>query len=110
MLKDQEFVLSDQLEKSELETDDFEVLIGEMPPSLVKALDDPFDYMLGLRDGRIIHFYEASLCNNQKWVTLIGQDDVDGDIEMTGVELGFPRGIDVRISDIMWCADAPGGS
>ncbi|MEO6891142.1 MAG: hypothetical protein ABI324_19325 [Ktedonobacteraceae bacterium] len=88
----------------------------KLPPSLVKALDDPFEYALGLRDGRVIRFCEARLIQGGKWVQRIGSGGVAhsggerGSIEMSGVEYGFPRGREVRLRDIMWVADAPGGS
>jgi hypothetical protein len=93
--------------------DPLEDLTGELPPALVKAIFDPFDYVLGLRDGRIIHFQEAKLCGSNKWVNLFGNGHGfknEGAIEVTGIDHEFPRGINVRISDIMWVADAPNGS
>jgi hypothetical protein len=83
----------------------------ELPPALVKALHDSFDYALGLRNGQVIHFYEAHLSESGKWVQLIGfGDEYSHSIEMSGVDYTFPRGLYVRLSDIMWVADAPNGS
>src|SRR5260221_13275577 len=80
---------------------------GKLPPALVKALNDPFDYALGLRDGHVIHFNEARLQIGGKWIHLIGFDEK---IDMPGVDHYFPRGIERRIRDIIWGADAPDGS
>jgi hypothetical protein len=81
---------------------------GDFPPALEKAFDDqPWDYMLGLRDGRTIRFGGARLCKGGKWVTLL---EFNGTTQISGVDHRFPRGIDVRISDIMWVTDAPDGS
>ncbi len=69
----------------------------KLPPSLVKALDDPFEYALGLRDGRVIRFCEARLIQGRKWVQRIGSGGLahsggeSGSIEMSGVEYGLPR-------------------
>src|SRR5690348_16018807 len=95
-------------ESEEENTDDLEDPTGELPPALVKAFDDqPWNYALGLRDGHIIRFGGAKLCKGGKWITLL---EFNGSIEISGVNHKFPRGIDVRISDIMWVADAPDGS
>lgn len=89
---------------------------GELPPALVKALGDPFVYALGLRDGRVLRFAEARLSPDRKWLEIIGFGGIEreggdgGSIEMSGVQYHFPRGLYVRVSDIMWAADAPEGS
>lgn len=80
---------------------------GELPPSLLKALRDSFDYALGLKNGHVIHFSEAHLLKGERWIKLIGFNET---IEMDGVSFSFPRGLDVRISEIAWVADAPNGS
>lgn len=91
--------------------DDFcNAFIAEnLPRALVKALEDHFDYALGLRNGQVIHFTGA-LLTSSTWVHLSTQDVSDSDEVMPGVDLPFERGIDVRLSDIMWVADAPHGS
>lgn len=92
------------------------------PPSLVKACCDPFDYALGLRDGRVIEFYTAFAHGD--WVTLVGQEEwhtwtdaegnrksqATGDTPVAGLPYACPRGVDIRVADIVWCADAPNGS
>jgi hypothetical protein len=74
------------------------------PRSLLKATCDEFDYALRLSSGEIIRFRSA---------------EIHGDyVRLSDVEKGdeqplpfiFDRGIDVRLSAIIWCADAPNGS
>ncbi len=80
-----------------------------LPASLIKADCDPFDYVLGLRTGVVIHFHKARISG--EWVTLYTDRrmcDVPGTVQT--LPYPFERGIDVRISDIVWCADAPFGS
>lgn len=84
---------------------------SKYPAALVKASCDPFDYALGLKHGEIIRFSEASIDGD--WVHLnvdrIYDDEEPNPIKrLTG--LCFARGIDVRISEIAWVADAPEGS
>lgn len=86
----------------------------QYPPALLKACYDPFDYALKLRTGEVIRFHEATI--HGEYATLAA----DGTFNPTrmGMEnpncerLAYPcpRGVDVRIADIVWCADAPEGS
>lgn len=78
------------------------------PPSLAKAcVDDPWQYALKLRTGDIIEFSGANPINAE-WVCL--------GIEPSPYEpkgnlpYPAPRGIDVRVADIVWVMDAPYGS
>lgn len=74
------------------------------PPSLIKACSDqPFDYAMLLRTGQVIRFEGAEIHGAYATLTL--------DCETQArLPFPFPRGLDVRISDIVWCADAPNGS
>ena len=83
-----------------------EVCLERIPPSLIKACGDPFDYALKLRTGEIIFFESASI--HGKFATLKIVDDPSTGQRTT--PMPFPRGLDVRLSDIVWCADAPYGS
>jgi hypothetical protein len=76
----------------------------QYPPSLIKAASDPFTYLLKLRTGEVIRFTECEI--HGKYATLIFDENDPMD------ELGhsFPRGLDVRVDQIVWCADAPDGS
>jgi hypothetical protein len=86
------------------------------PPSLLKASADDFDYALRLRTGEIIKFTYAEIHGDyvSLYSTSRSQITSDGLEPMEGHEqpLPFPflRGIDVRLNDIVWCADAPNGS
>jgi hypothetical protein len=73
--------------------------------------DIPWDYAMGLRNGCVIRFNGARL-RDKEWIHLLGVgDNADCSIEMSGVkEVSFERGLDVRISDILWVVDAPNGS
>jgi hypothetical protein len=76
----------------------------QVPPALAKAMHDPFSYALRLRTGEEFEFESAEL-ETPGWVHLR---------EVRGIH-PFPhgpveRGIDVRISEIVWVLDAPGGS
>lgn len=77
------------------------------PDSLVKATGDPFDYMLGLRDGRMIQFTEARIVQKGKWLHL-KEPRISGDGDLS--KIPFERGMDVRVSEIVWVCDAPFGS
>ena len=82
------------------------------PPALAKAIMDPFDYAIGLRDGKIIHFSEAKFdIHNPGWIHL-DEVQAEGKAQAKGISIPYPldRGVDVRIADIMWAADAPNGS
>lgn len=83
----------------------------DLPAALGKAIDDPFDYALGLRTGQIVFFTSASLSKNRQWVHLdLDNSFVHRDQEKGEIELPFERGLDVRVADIVWVADAPYGS
>jgi len=81
-----------------------EMLCGSK--ALAKACQDPFDYALRLRTGEVVLFTEAWLLNKE-WVRL--------EVKPTqpprqSLPYPAPRGIDVRLSDIVWVMDAPEGS
>ena len=74
--------------------------------ALAKSLHDPFDYALKLRTGEVIRYDDASLISKD-WLHLRGAR-LDGGWKDENPR--FDRGIDVRISDIVWAKDAPYGS
>ncbi|GEM_PF-6476477 len=74
------------------------------PDALIKACHDPFEYELQLRTGTVVRFVEARPINRD-WVH-IEVGDRDQKCELSR----FERGIDVRLSDIVYVADAPDGS
>lgn len=71
------------------------------PKSLRKAHCDPFQYAVGLTNGQIYEFESAVISGD--FVELNG-------VQGKGLPFCFERGIDVFISSIAWCADAPNGS
>lgn len=79
------------------------------PASLIKALGDEFDYAMGLRNGTVLRFQSARITG--EWVTIElfepNEQPVKG---FNKGEYPCPRGVDIRISEIIWCADAPQGS
>ena len=82
-----------------------ELLVGAgYPPSLAKACwDKAFDYQIGLRDGTVVRFMGASVLDGG-WVSIHGITMI-ARIHVQGRE--YERGVDVRLSDIMWASDGP---
>jgi hypothetical protein len=78
------------------------------PPALIKAVGDPFDYALRLVTGEIFRFTSATI--HGEYVTLEGFGGSTGETLPQKMAYPFPRGLDVRVSAIVWCADAPEGS
>jgi hypothetical protein len=66
------------------------------PPALRKACCDPFTYALELSSGQCFRFASAEIISPE-WVHIVG-----GGAD----QLGFLRGVDVRVADIIWVADA----
>lgn len=86
-----------------------------MPAALIKACCDEFTYAMRLRSGEVIQFNSASWAPGSQWVQIqqIGSVRPDRDIALhrfSSDAMSFDRGMDVRISDIVWVADAPWGS
>jgi hypothetical protein len=87
------------------------------PPSLIKACQDqPWDYMLRLRTGEVLRFEGAAIHGDYATITLRTDafyGDPDGlarERKSTPLPAWMMRGLDVRVADIVWCADAPNGS
>jgi hypothetical protein len=68
---------------------------------LTKASFDTFFYAAGLQNGMTVYFQRAVAGDD--WVTLHGVSKVEPPI---GVPTG--RGIEVRLSDIVWLVDSEG--
>lgn len=83
-----------------------EILTGS--PALAKACLDYFDYALKLRTGEVIYFWSAKVLNKE-WVHLELKPEGEQPEEN---RIAYPgdRGVDVRLSDIVWVMDAPMGS
>jgi hypothetical protein len=78
---------------------------SDYPPALHKACCDPFEYAIRLRTGETWEFEQADPINRD-WVRIKFSPYRSKD----GVAFRFDRGVDVRVSDIVWVADAPHGS
>jgi hypothetical protein len=76
------------------------------PAALVKAWVDEFNYAAKVDGLGVIRFSSAVDLGNG-WVRLHVGDLAS---ENTGLAFPFPRGVDVRVKDIRWVADAPEGS
>ena len=77
-------------------------------PALAKACADEFDYALRLRTGEVIRFVSACMVDHT-WVHLVLGDSLE---QPPHDFIAYPaeRGVDVRLSDIVWVMDAPLGS
>lgn len=91
-----------------------DVADAKLPAALQKACVDYFDYLAVLRDGTVIRFHEASVCNEFVSLRWDGSlQDGFGILQSLNPILGqfsFDRGVDVRLSEIVLVADAPNGS
>ena len=78
-----------------------------LPESLLKASQDHFQYTLGLSDGTVVSFTDALITGDYAHLVLDRYSNADP-VTLGGGRhaLPFGRGIDVRISDIVWCCDA----
>ena len=74
---------------------------------LAKAVFDNFVYMLKVRTGEKIVFSCIELMDSPLWVHLCEAKFDNGTFDDPP---HFDRGIDVRLSDIVWVIDAPFGS
>ena len=85
---------------------DYESFVGSA--ALAKACIDEFDYALKLRTGEVVYFEFARVLNKE-WVHLTLKPRED---QPTANRIAYPadRGVDVRLSDIVWVMDAPNGS
>lgn len=100
-----------QEEQRRLEESYTRLILAGWPDTLIKACSDPFTYALKLRDGSIIQFEHASEGINLKWAHLTNVQFLAADrLKTEFAPMTFDRGIDVRIDDIVWVADAPWGS
>jgi len=76
-----------------------------LPAALAKTVsDNPFQYALMLRDGTIVEF-EGAAPPSAGWILLDRPKIVN-----RGYDACLERGIEVRLQEIVWVADAPHGS
>jgi len=76
--------------------------------ALSKACDDPFVYAMKLRTGEVLKF-ECAKMLNREWVH-VTLHSVVNQPEENRIAYPADRGVDVRLSDIVWVMDAPEGS
>jgi len=116
-LQQQVFELSIKLEDTEYQNNTRELTAAGWPPALIKSTNDPYDYALGLKNGTVIYFeYATAFGHNHEWAVLHFQDIHSGSqayetsFNRTHQIGGKARGLEVRVSEILWAADAPHGS
>lgn len=95
-------VIESQVESAREEA---RLLAQGWPPALVKACgDSSWLYAAGLRTGGVIVFEGARpQAGDGTWVHLTGIQS-EGTTIVRGLEM--ERGLDVRVSDIMWALDS----
>lgn len=76
--------------------------------ALIKSCLDPFDYAMKLKTGEVIRYHFAKVLNSE-WLELDIKNAADQPDE-NAVPYLADRGMDVRISEIVWVMDAPNGS
>ena len=73
-------------------------------------MDDGWSYALFVRGVGWVTFCGCVDLHNG-WVRLHGDGGPGGDgLEIAGAPGHFPRGLEVRLSDVVCCGDAPWGS
>ena len=86
------------------------------PPALIKATCDPFDYAVKVRDIGVLEFEHASI--HGEWATIYPHGgtfnrpfhDQRYGHELQSLPYNMDRGLEIRVNDIIWIADAPNGS
>jgi hypothetical protein len=81
-----------------------EVDCTPFPDALLKAMGTEFSYGLGLRNGWIVRFEKIAQVRAD-WILLTGIDSTKSNVPGAGD--ADDRGWWVRVSDIVWCAEAP---
>ena len=87
--------------------------IEKYPKALLKALFDPFDYMIGLKNGDVFRFEYAEIKGDWLFLTRAGSRIAENECDLIEPFRGgipFPRGVWIRLDEIAWVADAPYGS
>ena len=77
----------------------------DLPPSLRRALVDHGDYALRLRTGEVVQFTRAERRGPFAVLFALGQPATN--LVANEPASDFPNGLEVRISDIVWCARGP---
>ena len=87
-----------------------EQLQKQIGPHLAKATQDPFDYFVAMKTGESFHFHSATYVLGDDWILLEDFFPDTNSMLMKRFGHGFSRGLQVRLSDILFAADAPDGS
>src|SRR5262245_10308227 len=103
-MKDDEELTADEVMRKEQELAEW---IG---PALAKACFDPYRYLVVLRDGQRIVFSEAEYSIGSQWITLLPCDEKFEELPACLGPYSCPRGIDVKIADILFAVNAPHGT
>jgi len=78
------------------------------PEFFMKAsVDTGFDYAMGMKSGDVIYFGTLTF-KGFGWVLI--SDVRHTNVEMQYEHRQFDRGLQIRMRDIVWIADAPHGS
>ncbi len=80
------------------------------PSHLVKAVGDSFDYAAFVRGLGVVRFTSAEVSGDGTFVRLRDWHVEPYDARPGVFPYGCPRGIEVRVADLVWVADAPEGS
>lgn len=88
------------------------------PPALAKSAIDPYGVAIMLTTGTIIVYSGCIPSTDRKWARLmepvvrLHDGSIPGEKAKFNMDLpmSFDRGIDVRVDQIVWAADAPWGS
>jgi hypothetical protein len=73
---------------------------------LERALTEPGDYALRLRTGEVVRFTRAE--RHGAFVVLFAPGGLPALSRSDEALPEFPHGLEVRISEIVWCARGPG--
>lgn len=87
-----------------------------LPDVLLKSVEDPYIYAMGIKTGLVIIYNSAEI--DGEWVHISFEKGYNCEEKFGNVfntQTGyipksaffFPRGISIRISDIVWIADSP---
>jgi hypothetical protein len=71
---------------------------------------DPFQYAVGLRNGMVIYFDWVEDVHGEWLILRLWEGEIEKGRKNPPELPPCPRGLEVRLSDIVWATDAPGGS
>lgn len=98
----------DQRERQEMESRllyDADIVGSDV---ISKSMSDPFSYTAKLRTGELVVFESSQFYPGRSFIHLVGVEMIrppGSDSEFPVKDTAFERGVDVRISDIVWVRD-----